>query len=523
MVAAATTTKRTNAHVLCVALTWSFLLWTSHHVLALSSSVNKNHKFVVLGGTGKIGTAAAAHLIERRPGCQVVLVGRRRPQRRQRPATAAVDGGHNDAAVKSIEELLRPETKRRQVRPDVSYRYVADIWDPRSLKAVLTDDVSCVIHAAGPYSDRSPTVLDAVLEAHIPVYVDVSDPLPFLEASIDRSCEAVASRTTALIAAGAFPGMSNVLAVEAARAATNRYSDATGQDVTIKDVRFNYFTKGLGGSGTVNLEITNAGFGDVMVQHNEGKRTAFTGLSGKLLGTVDFFIDRPGPSGTSCNLSDTKQRENDEAKRRVGTQKVFAWPFPEAATVATKLSIAGSSSAAMGTAPDVWNDMLGSLVSIVPRPWWRSKAFSKFMADFSRPLMLLTDKIMKEVAPPGDCGETHAMRIDVTVEETNQNKYPPTTKMVSIVQAHDSFRRCVGQSCAEFALDLLDQSTTASPRWGVFLPEQYYSDPTDRKRIIDNLTSTPGTFCYTGPVHIFDENDLPVYPTRVREIVSKST
>jgi len=39
------------------------------------------------------------------------------------------------------------------------------------------------------------------------------------------------------------------------------------------------------------------------------------------------------------------------------------------------------------------------------------------------------------------------MRIDVTSTDGNA---------VSIVQAHESFRRCVGQSAAEFALDLLE-------------------------------------------------------------------
>eukprot|EP00797_Seminavis_robusta_P028414 Sro551_g164860.1 saccharopine dehydrogenase (215) ;mRNA; r:24321-24965 len=201
---------------------------------------------------------------------------------------------------------------------------------------------------------------------------------------------------------------------------------------------------------------------------------------------------------------------NQQAQQRVGRQQVFAWPFPEAATVASELQIKGSSSAAMGTAPDLWNVMLGLLVNIVPRPWWRSKAFSKFMADFSQPLVLLTDAILRQTTTSdADVGETHAMRIDVTTTTTKQ-------EMTSIVQAHESFRQCVGQSCAEFCLDLLEH-----PSPGVFLPEQRYRDARDRRRIIAKLTSTPGTFCYTGPVKL-SSSSSSTFPTDIDQVVAQA-
>ena len=142
----------------------------------------------------------------------------------------------------------------------------------------------------------------------------------------------------------------------------------------------------------------------------------------------------------------------------------------------------------MGTAPDAWNFMLGLLVAIVPRGLWRSRRFSKLLADFSRPMVKATDRLLKSASPPGDAGETHAMRVDVTGTGGSA---------VSIVQAHESFRRCVGQSCAEFALDLLDR-----PCPGVRLPERRYRGDGPRGRIIKRLTSTPGTFAYTGPVPV---------------------
>lgn len=83
----------------------------------------------------------------------------------------------------------------------------------------------------------------------------------------------------------------------------------------------------------------------------------------------------------------------------------------------------------MGTAPALWNtvsrpgtfsliesydaawlrkQVLGFFVSVVPRSWWRSRAFSNGLAQFSRPLVKVTDAFV---------GETHAMRIDVTNSE----------------------------------------------------------------------------------------------------------
>jgi hypothetical protein len=86
------------------------------------------------------------------------------------------------------------------------------------------------------------------------------------------------------------------------------------------------------------------------------------------------------------------------------------------------------------------------------------------------------------------------MRIDVESMDGSM--------MMSTIQAHDSLRQCVGQSCAEFALDCLDY-----PNPGVFYPEQRYEDEVSRGRIIHKLTNTPGTFCYTGPVKM--DNDIP--------------
>ena len=367
------------------------------------------------------------------------------------------------------------------VQDRVQFVRVDNVWDINdpTLRQVVETGCDCLMHTAGPFLDREPTPLRLAVECQCPVYIDVSDPIPFLEKSLLESSKAVESGTTALLAAGAFPGMSNVLAMEA--------SSQLPESTPVQDVRFAYYTAGLGGSGPLNLYITNLGFGEPMVQYDQGTVRPYEALSGRLLGNVDFFLPRQSPSGFG----------NADARSRIGTRQVFAWPFPEAATVPAELQAQGNSWACMGTAPELWNVMLGILVEFLPRPWWRNARFSKFMADFSQPLVWMTDQILKWT-DVNQVGETHAMRIDVTVAHStstmdeNGHKGQPG---ISMVQAHDSFRQCVGQSCAEFALDCL-----LYPNAGVRLPEQRYRDNQERSRIIQALTSTPGTFCFTGPV-----------------------
>jgi NAD(P)-dependent dehydrogenase (short-subunit alcohol dehydrogenase family) len=436
-----------------------------------ATAYNNNKRVVILGGTGRIGTAVAIHLLRRDPTVQVVLVGRRPNQGKS-----------------ALQEVLS-ESKATPER--ISLSQIDTIWKESETFQALVDSADCLIHTAGPYSDQKPVPLKMALQSKkCQAYVDISDPLSYLEQSLLLSHEAQASNLTALVAAGAFPGMSNVLAKEASQV-------LVGQRQRVQDVRFNYFTAGLGGSGVVNLYITNLGFGEPMVQYDRGELRWYMALSGLLLGKVDFFLphltDHPG---------------NELAKQRVGRKTVFAWPFPEAATVAKNVKARGNSYAAMGTAPDIWNAMLGILVKLVPRTWWKNTEFSKFMADFSQPLVLATDALLQQTTTTGGTGETHAIRVDVTSvmgpRENDDSNSKQSIKGVSIVQAHDSFRQCVGQSCAEFALDLLNH-----PKPGVYLPEQFYEDSNDRSRILEKLTTTPGTFCYTGPVTLEKAPSLP--------------
>ena len=424
--------------------------------------------FLIIGGNGKIGTAVASHLLLKLPSDDqnsIILAGR--DEQKCRDAVKEVMKEHPDLNIKN---------------KVVSYK-VLDWKDTASLKQAINDSMcDCIIHTAGPYLNERPTILKASIESStVSVYIDVSDPLDFISESLDMNTAAQISNTSCLLSAGAFPGLSNVLAIEAANEIENQ----------VKDVKFNYFTAGLGGSGDVNLYITNLGFGEPMVLYENGKLTSFNKLSGSLLEEPVYFHMNEEMEKRSSMI---KGFGNDKARLKMKgkPKKVFAWPFPEGATVPKELQVTGDSFVAMGTAPDIWNDMLGLLVKLIPYEWWRNERFSKFLADFSNPLVKATDALLK-ISSDDNVGETHAMRIDVTSNLKEE-------AVSSVIQVHESFRRCVGQSCAEFAMDLLKY-----PSPGVSLPEKRYRDDKARSRIIPKLTSTPGTVAFVQTVNSNDK------------------
>lgn len=281
-------------------------------------------RVLIVGGTGRVGTAVASHLVER-AAASVVLAGR-----------DASRGKHAVAEVVS-------ETNGDVVFEQMDFR--------DGLVGLSSYDA--VVHVAGPFYDPNPCVLRHCISAGVPVYVDVSDPLDYVAKAAAMSTAAEMAGTTALICAGAFPGMSNVLAIEGATLLPERP----------RELNFSYFTAGLGGSGALNLEITNYGFGEQMGRIEEGNLVRRRELPGSQLGQVDFF--------------------------GIGSKKVWAWPFPEAATVGEHLGV-HTSIAGMTTAPDIWNDVIIALARLMPRSIWKTK-FSLGLAKFSEPLVKFTD------------------------------------------------------------------------------------------------------------------------------------
>ncbi|KAJ1460256.1 Saccharopine dehydrogenase-domain-containing protein [Pelagophyceae sp. CCMP2097] len=401
-------------------------------------------RILVIGGTGRIGTAVASHLAAR-ASVEVLLAGR--------------DAKRGEKAVDEVRSEQRGDSES-------CVDYVCLDWRDEGALSKALAGVAAVVHTAGPYTG-APDVLQAAIRAKVPVYIDLSDPIAYLRAATALGPLAEQSGTLALVAGGAFPGMTNVLAMECAH--------RLGRPV--HDLTFSYFTAGLGGSGVVNLEITNEGFGQPVNRYFNGKAVAPVDAGGGSR-KVEFFLEG-----------------NEPSKALVGTRNVWNWPFPEALTVAEELKVSGKSTVGMGTAPDVWNVVMSGMTAVVPRGWWLKKPFYNGLAIFSRPLVAATDAFV---------GETHAMRIDVSSD---------CGRRVSAVQAHASFRRCVGQSCAEFTLALLESKGLVTVpdgigrpaaaqaalfksglhKSGVFLPEALFSGAEARKPMLQRLLGTQGT------------------------------
>lgn len=93
-----------------------------------------------------------------------------------------------------------------------------------------------------------------------------------------------------------------------------------------------YFTAGLGGSGDINLFITNDGFGEPVPVYRDGSFSPRL-EAGSGARRVRFYLREQGPM-----------------YERVGERTVWSWPFPEGYTVARRLGpISGDSSVGMGT------------------------------------------------------------------------------------------------------------------------------------------------------------------------------
>ena len=406
---------------------------------------------LVIGGTGKIGSAVASHLLfatssTEETGLHVVLAGRSASKGR--------------AAIEELEKAAGGAEALAARGQFLSFQQL-DYTDSNALERLLTESgdsegmsgFDACVHTAGPFFD-GPSVLRSCIKAKTKVYVDVADPVPYLTEALESSAAAEDAGTLALVAAGAFPGLSNLLGMEAA-------SQLEESD-SVRDLEFNYFTAGLGGSGDVNLYITNVGFGEPVYEFKDGRERQRL-IAGKESRPVDF---------------------GDE----VGLVNCWAWPFPEGLTVGRQLQIKGDSRVAMGTAPEIWNVIMGAMVSVVPRQWWLSPAFSQGLASFSQPMVKLTDSFV---------GETHAIRVDVCGD---------SGRRIRALQTHESFRVCVGQSCAEFTLALLAMQRTvdslpgfqhAGRLAGVYLPEQLFQDPGRRAGMLSRLTATPGTMTYS--------------------------
>ena len=121
-----------------------------------NSNNSDENKFVIIGGSGRIGTAVASHLLLRSPKSQIILVGR-----------------DEEKGTRAVSEVLgeHPHLSNNNV---VSFQK-CDWRNDTELRSVMGGGSTCIIHTAGPFLDEKPWPLRAAIDMGCKVYVDVSD------------------------------------------------------------------------------------------------------------------------------------------------------------------------------------------------------------------------------------------------------------------------------------------------------------------------------------------------------------
>ncbi len=174
-------------------------------------------RVLILGGTGRIGSSIAQDLLTH-TDVAVVLTGRH-PQR-----------GHRATQVLG---------ERSQFLP-------LDLAEQNKLRAAIAA-ADVVIHAAGPFHQRDPEVLQICIEQGTH-YLDVSDYRGFTQQTLQLTEAAKAAGITAIVNTGVFPGVSNSMVRQGV--------EALGQ---ADSVQLSYVVAGSGGAGVTVMRTTFLG------------------------------------------------------------------------------------------------------------------------------------------------------------------------------------------------------------------------------------------------------------------------
>jgi len=336
-------------------------------------------RVVVVGGTGRVGSATAAALVR---------LARRRQQVRKEKKSQNGDGydgnGDGDAMETSsyrwthVEVVLagrdagKAEIARKawpEELADATFQY-CDTNKQDTIDACLSDaqGVDLVIHAAGPFQQSEDcAVLQAALRNKVP-YIDVCDDAEHTK----RAREQLGDRAKQLgvpccVSCGIYPGLSNVMA---------SYMCKRGSP---KQIRYAYFTAGSGGVGPTILATSVLLLGE----------------------TVEYFVD-----GKKQVEAPYARRQVLDFGQKVGEREVFLLSLPEIMT-SHQVFAAPSVSAYFGTSPGVWNTMMQLMAKYLPKPLLQSRDFANGLAGLIMPLVRAVDKLV---------GETTAMRVDVKYE-----------------------------------------------------------------------------------------------------------
>lgn len=327
---------------------------------ATGNDVDVVGKVVVLGGTGRVGSATAS-AIRRAMGNrgEVTLGGRSRER------ASEAKGRHAELADAAFVEV--------------------DVLDKQSVMRAI-EGADLVVNTAGPFQRReSCAALEAAVELGVK-YLDVCDDASYGARSKKLSDKAKASGTAAITCAGIYPGVSNLMAldiVESMKADFAAEEGNEGKDPEVEYVLYNYFTAGSGGVGTTILATSYLLCGEEVVCWEDGQRV----------------VTKPA-----------SQRKVVDFGKGVGRREVFLYNLPEVASTREVLG-ARTVKARFGTSPGVWNGAMVAIANLVPKSLLENQDAMKALAEFSAPIVRSVDSIV---------GETTSIRVEVKLKDGKQ-------------------------------------------------------------------------------------------------------
>ncbi|MAD68628.1 MAG: hypothetical protein CMN92_04965 [Synechococcus sp. CPC100] len=340
---------------------------------------------LVIGGNGRVGASTVRWLHQ--------LSLRRNASA---PLRLAI-GGRSRAHFEAVQNRL--------ALPKLVFRSVDLETGFDSLVAVVRG-VKLVVHTAGPFQGcTQPDLLRACIAAGVP-YCDVCDEFALSRHAKELSSEAAAAGIPAVVSCGIWPGVSALMAIEAAQ--------QLGGPESCERIELSFFTAGTGGAGPTIVSAT------------------FLLLATKVLTYLDGSLTLKEPW--------TERRVVDFGSG-VGRHACFLLDNPDVPTTVEALAVANCASR-FGTAPGVWNSLFAAM-KLLPSDWLFNRSAMQGLALFSMPFIRVVDKLV---------GATNAIRVDAFRKGDASSGMPA---QVTLRCVHADLEDCVGQATAAFALELL--------------------------------------------------------------------
>lgn len=286
------------------------------------------------------------------------------------------------------------------------------------VESIQTCGVSCVVHTAGPFQQRTKPILAEAAIACKVSYVDVCDEIELCKASKKLQSRAEASGSVVVIAGGIWPGVSSLMAAQAIDELR-----AIGSDRKSEKIDMSFFTAGTGNAGATIVSATflllcqpaltfQGGVESLKEPWSEPRKIAFAGVEGmktvRLLDNPDVFT----------------------------LHAALGVPFVESR---------------FGTAPALWNWLFGAMRAIVPPTVLSNRSLMQTLSIFSLPVIRAVDALV---------GATNAMVVECTSAQGTRVRYRVT---------HADLEQCVGLATAAFALQIIENSAIKP---GVYFPAE---------------------------------------------------